>query len=658
MSSSSSGSRVRPYLVTSADAARLPRWIPLLFCAVYVLAGLIGRDPWRTDDAIGFGISHTMLTGSTIDWLVPNVQGELVPEGGPLPFWLGALGMMAARLFNALLSGFLGHAANGWLITADLAMRLTAALGLALSMVMLWYAARNLAMRPEIQPLDPFGAGASPQDFGHAVADAALLAVLACFGLIAPIHETTANAAQLPCVAGFLYGLSLCMNHPRRGGLIVGTAIAAGLLTYGIPLAVVLLLSVLLLVFVVRPYRLVAGWILATVLPVALLGSLAWPALLAYFSQPDAMVQAMPLAEGTATVPVTAAASQQVATFFQGWLEWNTSMVGAPSMATLSRLGGTLPWYLWPLWPFVLWGVWRWRTGCREAPIAVALVPLLLMLLASLLNPQTADHQNTLTPMVLPMAILTGITLPMIRRSMVSIVDWFAVMIFSVASLAVWAYWIAFLSGWPPRMAMKAEAALPGFIAHISIFELIIGLVATGAWVLLVVWRVSRRPRPFWRPMALSSGGMVLTWLLLMTLWMPAGNWRKSYQELVTPTRELFAGQPGCVMHAGLDQGELALFSYYAGARFVRLPELRATEQAATTAAACPWLLVADDPPGPIALPALLVRNDDSGLNGNRRAALLNEPWQPVWQRRRPFGKTPHLLALYRRPVPEAAQAR
>ena len=658
MSSSSSGSRVRPYLVTSADAARLPRWIPLLFCAVYVLAGLIGRDPWRTDDAIGFGISHTMLTGSTIDWLVPNVQGELVPEGGPLPFWLGALGMMAARLFNALLSGFLGHAANGWLITADLAMRLTAALGLALSMVMLWYAARNLAMRPEIQPLDPFGAGASPQDFGHAVADAALLAVLACFGLIAPIHETTANAAQLPCVAGFLYGLSLCMNHPRRGGLIVGTAIAAGLLTYGIPLAVVLLLSVLLLVFVVRPYRLVAGWILATVLPVALVGSLAWPALLAYFSQPDAMVQAMPLAEGTATVPVTAAASQQVATFFQGWLEWNASMVGTPSMATLSRLGGTLPWYLWPLWPFVLWGVWRWRTGCREAPIAVALVPLLLMLLASLLNPQTADHQNTLTPMVLPMAILTGITLPMIRRSMVSIVDWFAVMIFSVASLAVWAYWVAFLSGWPPRMAMKAEAALPGFIAHISVSELAIGLLATGAWVLLVVWRVSRRPRPFWRPMALSSGGMVLTWLLLMTLWMPAGNWRKSYQELVTPTRELFASEPGCVMHAGLDQGELALFSYYAGARFVRLPELRATEQATTTPGSCPWLLVADDTPGPIDLPALLVRNDDSGLNGNRRAALINEPWQPVWQRRRPFGKTPHLLALYRRPVPEAAQAR
>lgn len=657
MNRSSSGSRVRPYLVTSADAARLPRWIPLVFCAVYVLAGLFGRDPWRTDDAIGFGIAHTMATGNSIDWLLPNVQGELVPdEGGPLPFWIGALGMLLARLVNTLLSGFFGHAADGWLITADLALRIMAALVLAGSMVLLWHAARNLAVRPEIQPQDPFGAGVSPQHFGHAVADAALLAVLACFGLIAPIHETTANAAQLPCIALYLYGLSRCMEQPGRGGLLVGLAIAASLLTYGIPLAVALLLALLVLVVLVRPIRLVGGRVLLAALPLALIGSVLWPALLAYFSQSDAMVQAMPLSDGSATVPVNPAASLKVAEFFSAWLDWNASMVGAPAMETLSRMGSTLPWYLWPLWPFVVWGVWRWRSGCREAPIAVALVPLLLLLIASLLNPQAADHQNTFTPMVLPMAILTGITLPMIRRSMVSVVDWFAVMVFSVASLAVWAYWVAFLSGWPPRMAIKAEAALPGFVAEISVLELIIGLVATGAWVLLVVWRVSRRPRPFWRPMALSSGGMVLTWLLLMTLWLPAGNWRKSYQELVTPTRAILASQPGCVMHSGLDAGEMALFTYYAGTRFVRLPSLRPAETP-TPQGPCPWLLVADDTRiGPIDLPSLLSRNDDSGLNGEKRAALLEVPWQEAWQQARPFGKTPHLLTLYRRPA-DGAQA-
>ena len=658
MTSSSSGSRVRPYLVTSADAARLPRWIPLLFCAVYVLAGLFGRDPWRTDDAIGFGIAHTMATGNSIDWLLPNVQGQLVPdEGGPLPFWAGALGMHAARLFNTLLASFFGHAADGWRIAPDLAMRLTAAAGIALAMTLIWYAARNLAVRPEIQPQDPFGAGASPQDFGHAVADAALLAVLACFGLIAPIHETTANASQVLCVALYLFGLSVAIDRPRRGGLLVGLAIAASLLTYGIPLAVVMLLATLLLLWLVVPFRLVAGWILLTMLPVAVLGSIVWPALLAYFSHPDAVVQALPLMEGDSNLPVDPAASQKVAEFFHGWLSWNAGMFGAPSGEALSQLGGTLPWYLWPLWPFVLWGMWRWRAGCREAPIAAPLFPLLLMLLASLCNPQTADHQATLTPMVLPMAVLTGMTLPMIRRNLVSVVDWFAVMIFSVASLAVWAYWVAFMSGWPPRMAARAEAALPGFVAHVSVIELIIGLLATGAWVLLVVWRVSRRPRPFWRPMALSSGGMVLTWLLLMTLWLPAGNWRKSYQELVIPTRALFASQPGCVLHAGTDAGELALFAYYAGARFVRLPDLRQQDDAPSKPV-CPWLLVADDTPGtPINLPDLLGRAKDAGLDGATPAEILAQPWQSLWQRQRPFGKTPHLLGLYRR-VPVETPAR
>ena len=650
MTSSSPASRVRPYLVTSADAARLPRWIPLLFCAVYVFAGLFGRDPWRTDDAIGFGIAHTMATGNATDWLVPNVQGEPVPEGGPLPFWLGAIGMQGAHLFNTLVVTLFGRAADGWLIAPDLALRLTAAIGISLAMVLLWYAARNLAVRPEIQPQDPFGAGASPQDFGHAVADASLLAVLACFGLIAPIHETTANAAQLPCVALFLFALSVALDRPRIGGTLAGLAIAASLLTYSVPLALTLLLSLLALVLLVRPYRLVAGWILVTALPLALLGSFIWPALLTYYGTPDAVVQALPMMNGDGRLPVDPAASEQVAAFFRSWVEWNLSMIGLPGQASLTRLATTMPWYLWPLWPFVLWGILRWRGGCREAPIAAALVPLLLLLLAAIFNPLDSDHQHTLTPMVLPMAVLTGITLPMIRRNLVSVVDWFAVMIFSVASLAVWAYWVAFLSGWPPRMATKAEQALPGFVAHISVIELVIGLAATAAWVALVVWRVSRRPRPFWRPMALSSGGMVLTWLLLMTLWLPAGNYRKSYQDLVTPTRALFASQPGCVLSAGLDAGERALFAYHAGARFARLPDLRPQDNQPPRSG-CPWLLLADETGRPLTLQPHLELHAHDVLVHEDEGARQAGSWRQLWQGMRPVSKTRRLTLYVRTPA-------
>ena len=82
---------------------------------------------------------------------------------------------------------------------------------------------------------------------------------------------------------------------------------------------------------------------------------------------------------------------------------------------------------------------------------------------------------------------------------------------------------LAFMTGFPPRMAEKAQEAVPGFQAPLSLLELGLGILATAAWIALVLWRVSRQPRPFWRPMALSSGGMVLTWFLLMTLWLPAG---------------------------------------------------------------------------------------------------------------------------------------
>lgn len=97
----------------------MPRWIPPVLCTIYIVAGLFGRDPWRTDDAAGFGVAQTMASGSTIDWLLPNIEGVLVPRDGPLPFWIGALAMRAAVAINSVLDGAL----PGARITADLALR-------------------------------------------------------------------------------------------------------------------------------------------------------------------------------------------------------------------------------------------------------------------------------------------------------------------------------------------------------------------------------------------------------------------------------------------------------------------------------------------------------------------------------------------------------
>ncbi|MEK9721004.1 MAG: hypothetical protein VW257_08170 [Quisquiliibacterium sp.] len=64
---------MRPFLVTEAQAGKLPRWGLLLLTLLYVIPGFVGRDPWRHDDAAGFGIALTMARGEASDWLTPNL---------------------------------------------------------------------------------------------------------------------------------------------------------------------------------------------------------------------------------------------------------------------------------------------------------------------------------------------------------------------------------------------------------------------------------------------------------------------------------------------------------------------------------------------------------------------------------------------------------
>lgn len=604
---------LRPFLVTPADAGRLPRWIPPVLCLLYVVAGLFGRDPWRTDDAAGFGIALTMFSGSTIDWLLPNVEGVLVASDGPLPFWIGALVMRAAAQLNPLLASL----SPALQISPDLAFRATTALGLTLAFVLVWYASYSFARRPEIQPDDPIGIAASRRDFGRAVADSALLALLATFGLLARLHETTADTFQFVWMALLLYGLARALDRPRTGGALIGLALGATFLTKGAPLALGLVVAVTLILITVRRYRLVAGWILIGLLPTVFVVVLTWSSLVVSLSRERSLF-GVPLA-------VADSARIELSRFVLYWKSSNWHQVSGPSLEAIRYYLRTMPWFFWPLWPFVGWALWRWKGNRMEAPLAVPAVLLACLAIVALLNP--VGEEANLLPLVPPMALLAALSLPTIRRSIVSLVDWFAVTTFSVVALAIWAYWIAFVTGHPQRMAEKTQAAIPGFIAQLNWFELIVGLATSLAWLVLVAWRISRRPRPFWRPMALSSGGMVLTWVLLMTLWLPAANHRKSYRELASQAR-IVADAP-CVVGQGLDNGQRALFAYYAGARFRRLPALNGSVGVPPTAQ-CPWLLVSDR------------------IDAPHHADALTPAWELVWQGQRPVNRGER-LHLYRR---------
>ncbi len=539
---------MRPFLVTQLQAGKLPRWGLLLVCTLYVVPGFIARDPWRTLDAAGFGIALTMMRGDFADWMLPNIAGQSIVAEGPLPFWIAAA---------------FGRATQ-WLFGEHGSVRAAVLATLAGALVLFWYALYALARRQGVQPSDPFGASASRIDYGRAIADTGLLVLMATFGLLLRMHETTAEPAQLAWIALFLFGCAQALERPARGGAIAGAAIAASLLSRGGGHAIALLVVLFALPLASRSYRLIGRRMLAFAVVVALALALPWPLLLSGFGE-----------AGRAHLA--------------GWLGWNRATVAGATSASLSYFARTAPWFYWPAWPVVLWAVYRWRGRWGEPAVALPALAIAALLVRALASPQGAEPW--LLPATVPMAMLAAVGVPTLRRGIVNLIDWFAVTSFTLFGIVIWAYWIALMTGFPPRMAYRMRQIAPGFIPEGVFGEVVLGLAATGVWLLLVRWRVSRQPPMIWRAMVLSCGGVVFAWFLLMTLWLPVFNERNTYRDISAELRTAFeAGEPGahdCVVADNVERAARASFYYFAGTPF------------GEPGAHCRWLLVQDD--GPVA---------------------------------------------------------
>jgi len=198
---------MKPVRLPASATLALPRWALFALCLLYILPGLVGRDPWKPDDAAGFGIMWTMANGTLADWLSPNIVGLAMPEEGPLAFWLGAI---CIKLF-------------GWLVGAPMAARIAPICFFLLGSTAVWYTTYLLGRRTEAQPLKlAFGGQPEPKDFGRTLADGALLIYLGCLGLLVHSHGTTSEALQVSLLARTdpRLGHTIChlaRHHRARG---------------------------------------------------------------------------------------------------------------------------------------------------------------------------------------------------------------------------------------------------------------------------------------------------------------------------------------------------------------------------------------------------------------------------------------------------------
>jgi len=344
---------------------------------------------------------------------------------------------------------------------------------------------------------------------------AAPLLLAATLGYLQHAHQLITDNSLVAGIALGIYGLS------RRSGFILGTGAGIAFLSKGL-LGPGLLAFTAVALVAFREWRTswrTWPWALLAFAPWALI----WPWLLHRHSP----------------------------ALFHEWFWVNnfgrfTGEAGLGGVLDHAHYLKALVWFGLPAWPLAAWTVWRHRLSSPAVQLpATAFVVMFVVLSA-------ASSARTLygLPFLVPLALLAAAGLETLPRWLDRLLDALGTWGSAALGIALWIAWIAFIAGWRPKFVDAGFAPTVGLIALVS------ALAISALWVHAL--RVPPRLPVRW------LAGVTLVWGLVMTLWLPALDYEKSYRGVVADMqRHRPAGD--CVAARNLTEPQRAVFHYFAG---------------------------------------------------------------------------------------------
>ena len=403
-----------------------------MLCAVWLLTGLIGHDPWKPDEAYSFGLVYHILKNG--DWLVPTLAGDVFLERPPLYYWTAAI---FAKMFSPVLPLHDGA-------------RLATGFYMGLTLLLTGLTGREL--------------------FGKSAGWASALMLIGSMGLLVRAHLLVTDMALLTGCALMIYGYALSARRHRLAGFLLGTGVGIGFLSKGFIAPVFFLsISATLLFFPVWRTR-----TFYTSLGIALLSALPWltiwPTLL-YLHSPELFLEWL-------------------------WQlnigRWFKHVRDKAHLETLYYLS-ILPWFAWPAFPLAIWAVWEARKKIwRAEEFQLLLVTFVVMLLTLSLS-STIDELSAL-PILLPLGLLGTAALFTLRRGAANALDWFGIMTFALLAILLWWGWTGLLVDSPAKITQLLKDYRPGFEPVFQLNPFWIAVSVTVLWVVLV-WRAGRSIR-------------------------------------------------------------------------------------------------------------------------------------------------------------------
>lgn len=568
-----------PLRLNQQDTARLPYKYLILLAIVYIFPGLIWRGLWQ-QEATSFGAMLTMAQGSIIDWLLPNVAGAYVYDNGPLPYWIGAIFI---QIFSQnILSPF--NAAQIAIACQD---------GLAL--YLLWQAVYRLGIRDEMQPQRlAFGGEPAANDYGHMLADSAVLLFIATYGIAASTHDTSNGATQLMVSMMWLYGASSALAQPNSARWFWGLGLAG--LGLSLPFALfVLFVLITLSVMFFTHWRANSMHTAPVVLTLGIGLPLLW-----FLNM------------------------SQHADFYQAWL--SLQHLAPISKSDAGFFLRNIFVFTWPLWPLGVVCLWRWRSQWSNPMMLLGILMMAAPSLHILLTGQR--YVSSLLMFTPSLLLLAPFGLATLNRGRANIIDWFSLVTFSLLASFVWVMWEASWMGYPSALHHNIFKLAPNYVPVFKWWPFVFAFLVSAAWALLLRWRIRYEPRALWKSVALSSGGLVMVWVLLATLAMPWLDYTRSYERVGKSLSKNLPTQTTCVQAYQLSLNARAAMLYYAQVPFLG-------EQEKFSQVRCPYVLTTNQA---LSLPKEQLKN--------AHITLFSRKWRAVWSDERLNERTSAIVLL------------
>ncbi len=430
-----------------------PKQLAIVICAAWVLIGLVGHDPWKSDEAYTFGAAYRMLHAG--DWLVPRIGDTPFLNTPPLVHYGAAL---TAAVFSPVLP-------------VHDAARLSVAIWLSLLLIFTALTAREL------------WSGNSSW--------VAPLMLIGCSGLLVRGHQLISNVALLAALAIGIYGLALAPRRAYAGGAWLGAGLGMAFLASGVLEPLMLVVMTLGMVIVSPRYRSArfarsAGLALAVAAPLVVI----WPLAL-HLRQPELYTQWSS----------------------QSLQKLRELLVLEEHEQHLYFLDA-LPWFAWPAWLFALWSLWvQGKEGLSKREVQLPLVAFIAIF--AFLSVAGEGRDVMAMPMLLPLALIASISISQLPRGALNAYYWFGIMVATVFSLVAWVYFSAAQFGVPTRLAEHIFSLQPEYQKQTRTWSMLAAIVVTVVWFVLV-FNIKRSPeRPFILWAAGITTGWALAVLLL-----------------------------------------------------------------------------------------------------------------------------------------------